>query len=39
VPSVRQPGMLDLVINVETPAAAPRGERKVFRYVSLLSPF
>jgi type II secretory pathway pseudopilin PulG len=39
VPSVRQPGMLDLVITVETPAAAPRGERKVFRYVSLLSPY
>jgi uncharacterized protein (TIGR02598 family) len=38
VQSVRQPGMLDLVITVETPAAAPKGQRKVFRYVSLLSP-
>jgi len=38
VASVRQPGMLELVITVETPAAAPKGERKIFRYVSLLSP-
>ena len=37
MPSVRQPGMLDLEIRVETPASAPRGQRKVFRYVSLLS--
>ena len=37
VPSVRQPGMLDLEIRVETPASAPRGQRKVFRYASLLS--
>ncbi len=36
--SLTQPGMLEVRITVEAPAAAPEGKRKVHRYVTLASP-
>jgi type II secretory pathway pseudopilin PulG len=37
-PSLRQAGMYELQVTVEAPAGAAEGNRKVFRYVSLLAP-
>jgi type II secretory pathway pseudopilin PulG len=36
--SDEHPGMYELLVTVEAPAAAPEGKRKVHRYVSLIGP-